>query len=250
MISVLEPKGKLLENSTVETSDIFWTDEYDAFKFYDLNRDIDNNYVSNKIKKSLLEQGWLPQFPMVVDEDFNIMDGQHRFLAAKELKIKIPVKIAQGFTDEQMIAINNATKRWSDKDFIAYKAKKGDVAARKLVTLCNRYNFTARSAMRVVGIYTRTSLKESILNDFDFNRAEKIAQQIIEILEILKEKGTKSIEALATFTKHPDYDHERFINKLSSQQDRIHHCNTIGAFIEMFENIYNYNSRNKIRVRG
>lgn len=243
-------KNSVFENAVTQHSEIIWTDEYDAFNLYEMNRDIDKNYVVNKIKKSLLEQGWLPDFPMLVDEDFNIIDGQHRFIAAKELGIKIPVKISKAFTDQQMIVINNATKRWTDKDFIAYRAKKGDVSARKLTTLCNRYNLTVRAAMRAASLYTKCSIREAVLPDFDFNKAEKIVEQILEICEVIKEKSGRLMESLSTFVKHPDYDHERMLNKLSNQLDRFHKCNTVGAYLELFENIYNYQSKNRIRVRG
>lgn len=249
MNSLLE-KSSVFENAVTQHSEIIWTDEYDAFNLYKMNRDIDNNYVVNKIKKSLVEQGWLADYPMIVDEDFNIIDGQHRFIAAKELGIKIPVKITKGFTDEQMIAINNATKRWTDKDFIAYRAKKGDASARKLITLCNRYNLTVRVAMRISGIYARTSIREIILPDFDFNAAEKKANQIIEILEVVKEKGGRLVEGICALIRHQDYDHDRMLNKLSNQLDRFHKCNTSTAYIELLEDIYNYQSRNRIRVRG
>ena len=59
---------------------------YNMFKFKDGNRDL--NYINvNKMEESLKKHGWVT--PIVVDNNYYIIDGQHRFQAAKNLGMPI-----------------------------------------------------------------------------------------------------------------------------------------------------------------
>lgn len=64
------------------------TKEYEKFTFLSTNRPVQRNHV-NKLKKSLSEYGFLESQPITVTEDYKILDGQHRFIACKEMGIPI-----------------------------------------------------------------------------------------------------------------------------------------------------------------
>ena len=51
---------------TKEQVEILWTKDYDDFSFYDKNREIDYGHCEKKIQESLVNNGWLKDFPMVV----------------------------------------------------------------------------------------------------------------------------------------------------------------------------------------
>lgn len=68
------------------------TKNYENFTFLTANRPINRNHV-NKIKKSLSEYGYLDSQPITVTADMKILDGQHRFIACKEMGL--PIKFVQ-----------------------------------------------------------------------------------------------------------------------------------------------------------
>ena len=66
----------------MKNSDIKETKNYDQFKVGDWNRTIKKNNLK-KLEKSVKQNGWL-KHPIMVNENMEIMDGQHRFAYAKE----------------------------------------------------------------------------------------------------------------------------------------------------------------------
>ena len=68
------------------------TKDYGKFTFLTANRPIHRGHV-NKLKKSLTEYGFLDSQPITVTPDFRIIDGQHRFIACKEMGL--PVKFVE-----------------------------------------------------------------------------------------------------------------------------------------------------------
>lgn len=61
---------------------------YDKFKFLNLNRKINKSHVE-ELKELNRGKKRFELFPIVVDKEMNIIDGQHRYQACKELNIPV-----------------------------------------------------------------------------------------------------------------------------------------------------------------
>ncbi len=81
------------------------TRDYSKFKFLKTNREINRANVE-KIKASIREWGIIPGRPTLVDGDYNIIDGQHRFLAIKELGHPVPYEVIGGDTIGKTMTLN------------------------------------------------------------------------------------------------------------------------------------------------
>lgn len=99
--------------------------DYSLFKTIACNRDIDENHV-RKIRKLIEKKGYLISSFVLVDEDFNIQDGQHRFEACKQLGLPIRTIMIKGLTVEHMKQLNTASRNWGYEDAIKHYAKLGD----------------------------------------------------------------------------------------------------------------------------
>ena len=230
-----------------QSVEILWTNEYDKFHFYDKNREIDYRHCEKKIQESLLLHGWIKAFPMIVDRHFRIRDGQHRFIAARKLGIDIPVVFVDNFDDEDMFGINNASKRWTYKDFLHYHVQKGDKNATILYDLLKEYKLSVRFIFELAHLnFHVVTMSEAKFRDFDKEELKKKIALINEIVDVIKIKSERLQCSLITLVEHPQYNHKRFLNKLSYQLDRVHRCNTVRAYIEMFQDVYNYKSVEKV----
>ena len=89
------------------------TRNYDRFKFVESNRDINDNNV-NKIEQSILEIGI--QVPIVVNDKYEIIEGQHRFIALRRNKLVVPYIISTS-ASEKYIARLQESKKWNAIDF-------------------------------------------------------------------------------------------------------------------------------------
>ena len=83
---------------------VYSTADYSAFKKLTGNRDILENR-KNLIISSINERGWIRN-PVVVNDNMEIIDGQGRFEALKELGLPIEYVVAHGATISDCIALN------------------------------------------------------------------------------------------------------------------------------------------------
>ena len=93
---------------------VYQTDDYSKFKLVDGNRPIDH---AKKIIESIKEIGMLWQ-PILVNERFEIIDGQGRFLAMKTLKLPIIYIRQDGLTIKEVRYLNQNATIWKAKDYI------------------------------------------------------------------------------------------------------------------------------------
>lgn len=107
---------------------IYKTLDYSIFKYYDLNRKVSTRH-KNDLKKSLTKINLLKYKPVIVDNNYYVVDGQHRIAAAKELGIEVyyvvlPKEISGC---DAMVLFNQKQVEWKVTDFLKYHAGvKGD----------------------------------------------------------------------------------------------------------------------------
>lgn len=109
------------------------TKEYDKFKYLDVNREIMDSNVK-KLEKDILKNGL--QVPIVVNEDYEIIDGQHRFIALRRNKMVVVYIINRTARDENIATIQESRK-WTALDFCNYRAKKGDLSCMRALEVAD-----------------------------------------------------------------------------------------------------------------
>lgn len=103
--------------------------DYKLFETINGNRTISAKKVS-KIKKDV-DNGLnlFPYCPIVVNEangKYQIIDGQHRFTASRELKLPIYYVIARELSIRDIARMNMNTDKWKYKDFLDCYIRLGD----------------------------------------------------------------------------------------------------------------------------
>jgi hypothetical protein len=100
-----------------EKSRILQTRDFSLFEFPDVK-------ISKKhlewVKESILDKNLLPDYPILVDDQYNILDGKYKFLACYELKIPIHYKIAEVTTLMDAIRIKEIFKGTPLNQIIEY----------------------------------------------------------------------------------------------------------------------------------
>lgn len=105
-------------NNDLHAGIIYQTKDYDKFTLDNTyNRTVDEKHVV-KIQKSYAAYGDRGNlFPVVVDDKFKVIDGQHRFTARKELGLIIYYIMDIGLDSKVLGGINDAMKKWVKDDF-------------------------------------------------------------------------------------------------------------------------------------
>lgn len=237
-------------------SQIFVTTDYTKFK------DISGNRLKNKLHlkrlKSSIERGYLMTI-IIVNENYEIIDGQHRFNILKELNYPIYYTIVTGYGLNEVHRLNEITKNWSIADYINGYAELGYKDYQMLIELSERYkigtsNISQLLADRTVGsgveLKTTSMLKtgQYTISTYDS------ALEILDYIEVLADyyKGARRrgfIGAIAKVLKNKNFDKSEFVQKIKLQPNALMHCVTIDKYIELIEEIYNYKRSNKINLR-
>ena len=101
------------------------TNDYEMFQFLDSNREPNDRIVA-KLEESIKQNG--VQIPIIVNQQKQIVDGQHRFWALRRLGYKVPFIISQTWKeDKHTIEINNTGSRWNALDYANYAAVNGNL---------------------------------------------------------------------------------------------------------------------------
>ena len=87
------------------------------FSLLDDNRNIDDKHVAMLVV-SIQRYGQL--MPIVVNENLEVIEGQHRLKACEELKIPVAYIISIKRTSKDVAIMNNSQKGWKNKDYLKH----------------------------------------------------------------------------------------------------------------------------------
>ena len=110
-------------NYEISDITIFKTKDYSVFKRLEENREVTDGR-RDAIIESIRKVGYQP-VPILVNEKFEIVDGQGRADACEKLGLPIYFVIKKGIGYNECIAMNTQMQNWDIYDFVASYTKKG-----------------------------------------------------------------------------------------------------------------------------
>jgi hypothetical protein len=204
--------------------------DYHKFNFLKENRDIKTSVVK-RIEESIKEFGVIPGNPIVVDKDFNIIDGQHRFTAFKNLGLPVSYVIIEGDVIAKAMALNANQSQWQLIDYIRSYAEQNVDCYRKLLKFEEKYKFGMTASINVI----RKGL------DFKINpNAEAIAEFVLNLEQVPFHRTKDFISAISYLYRKTDAKQRKVIQGNILKTPR---CANITDYITAFENILNYRKR-------
>lgn len=143
---------------------VYQTDDYSKFKLIDGNRPIEH---AKKIIESIKEIGMLYQ-PVLVNERFEIIDGQGRFLAMKTLGLPIIYIRQDGLTINEVRYLNQNATVWKVRDYVHSYAVGSDSkpSYTNLEVVRKQFpEFAEKIIMKAAGDYGLATNQTSALKD-------------------------------------------------------------------------------------
>lgn len=98
---------------------IYQSKNYDKFRFLESNRMVDFRHV-RRLKKSIADIGLIE--PIVVNDHLEVIDGQHRLQALKELDEPVTYIVSHSADKATVMDVNNTQKNWSLSDYVTSQA--------------------------------------------------------------------------------------------------------------------------------
>jgi len=233
------------------------TTNYNLFKYRVDNRKTILSQIK-LLKESMKRHGFVS--PIIVNSKNEIMDGQNRLAAAKELKIPVEYKVYTG--NGNMVSLLSdlqLSSKWKASDYINYYIKHNNSNYIEFKKFIDDNKVSITFGLTIIenkvsnGNLSREVLKNGklIVNDEVIKSKKMILSKVNDIRyfdENYKKFSSddRFLMAIVKIIKNKDYDHNMMIKQLAINPSWITKCSRLIEYIGQFQDIYNYHQGKKI----
>ena len=250
---------------------VYETNDYSMFRILKGNRNVNKLHVK-RLKQSFQEAYLIS--PIIVNEKFEIIDGRHRFDAAKENGLPIRFLIAPNYGLREVQMLNENMKNWKKEDYLNAYCDSEHSEYLKFRNFMRRFSEFGIAACetiltdRLSGGHFASSSKEF---KSDTNKNGSFAIRYFQQGELKIPDYDKSVEnaeklmmikpyydgfnrptfvrAMIGIFKIEYYIHAKLLERLNANPTAIQHCANVTQYKLMIEDIYNFRSRQKVSLR-
>jgi hypothetical protein len=231
------------------------TTDYDAFKFIIANRDQSRGHVEN-LKKGFEERGNLTQVqPILVNENMEVIDGQHRLVAAREMKVPVYYTVYPGLRIGDARSLNILHRSWTTDDYARSYALAGDTNYQRYLNVLEDFGFNHSITLTALNNNDKGAFKLFREGEFTMTQAQETAGRAkLEALQRVSEyvPFTSQIyfaKAYMGILDIPGFDERHMLRKLGTHESRIHRMGSVDDYKRMLEEIYNHGVAQANRLR-
>ena len=245
-----------INNVPMNAIQVHTTTDYSLFKTLNGNRDVNHLHL-NRLKESM-NKNHLTTIIMV-NENFEIIDGQHRFLISQELNLPINYIISKNYGLAEVQILNANMKNWTLIDYVNGYCDLGYKDYIIYRDFINTYGFQNQIALLLLSNeHVSGTAKETISTKFkegkfkikDLDNAKKMAEKIMMIEPYYKGYLRRSfVYALVSMFKNENFEFTEFLAKLKQQPTTMQDCTNVTQYKVLIEEIYNYRRREKVNLR-
>jgi len=243
------------ENSK-KIGEVLQTKDYSMFKFHRENRKIIPAHV-NSLYKSMLTHGWAHGSIAVVDSRLNVIDGQHRILAAEKANVPVTYTMNKKVTADEIGTLNTNTKNWNIITHLERFVKLGYPHYVVLDKFMRNFPELKPTECTMLVRNTMASANREIFESGKFETknvlvAYEWAHNIMKLKPYFEKGYNRSIFVRAlikVMSNKPEFNFSEFLHKVQLRPKSIFMCGTVDQYIEMIEDIYNYRRSDKVNLR-
>lgn len=237
-------------------TNVFSTYDYSSFKLFSANRQVDNYHLNELVKS--FEKNYLVN-PILVNEDFYIVDGQHRFKAAQMLGLPIYYIINKDYGLDEVQILNVNMKNWGFREWSHYYSQLGFPAYSFFQLIMQQYQFGTQAALSVIKTVNKQS--ENAHTKFDFKAGEleiadeelafKYCDMVWDFQTHYSEVNRSSfVKACLLMFSSFNYNHRRMLEKLNKNFLVIRHASSTRDYLYQLQTVYNHHmsKKNKLNI--
>lgn len=147
-----------------EVSKIYSTMDYSKFKMIVGNRALRMTNVSAIQKSSSEEQLMIP---ILVNEKFEVIDGQHRLKSWSNLGLPILYTIAEGYNLSQVRRANQNSINWTISDFFKMHSDLENTSFKEIQDIMDKHGLRVNGVIKLISKVTecnQVKIKQDIIN--------------------------------------------------------------------------------------
>lgn len=239
------------------------TSDYDRFKIMSSNRKTHNAHIRRLVRSMEENPGLFKHRPILVNDAMFIIDGQHRFEAARQLGIPVWYMVAPELTIKDTQAMNQTQRNWGPMDFARSHASLGSKPYQEYLKFREDFphwehgvtmNLLTHTNNQGAGSRINEKFKAGKLEIENLDETRELAEQLDEVVVYIREhelidgKTSSLISAILIMMRNPDYDHEVFMRHLGLNKE-IKYRSNIRDYLRDMEAVYNFGLSDVNRVR-
>ena len=232
----------------MEQLKIYETRDYGLFKKLEGNRDL---RCVERIKKSIAEVGYILS-PICVNERMEVIDGQNRLQALKELEMPVHYYVCEGIGIKEAIQMNLGRQNWRPVDYAKAYALRGNENYKRLLYLSELSSYITLALIACIcdrNINASSGKSAHVIASGKFevseSRKKEVANRLGELEElkdaIISIEGAQRI-VIAGISWVLDVEgvrKDRVKDIVARKYPLFHPVVTPRSFLENFSDIYN-----------
>lgn len=230
---------------------IYETTDYKKFKKMTGNRDLKKR--PDKYMASIRAFGVIA--PVIVNELFEVVDGQARLECCERLNIPVPYIIKPGIRLEEVVDVNTNNKKWTITDIVHGNAEQGDLSSKYFEALKAQFKyedavvFYALIGSVVNGIQIPKSLKYYDVTTEEYSMAIERLVYLDKLKPYIKHvHGTMRhfYMAVLWLYNNDGIDANRLFESIRNRCSTILPMPTINIALEQLQDLYNWKRSKRV----
>lgn len=235
------------------------TKDYSIFKYLTGNRPLNKSHLK-KLKLSIEKNNCLNLHPIVVNDNFEIIDGQHRLECAKQLGVEIFFIKSDNVSDDHLIECNVNQKSFECENYIDYfaiKDKKPEYIQLKNMLQASGLKPKALLTL-ILGTVSSNLLEFLKTGKFKFPAVEDPKKVMDFYYDFIAYAKDKRLKPLSMFTNHnftralrwlfktTGFESSIFFKKLDMRWFDLKPQRSAEDWYSLLISIYNFKNHNRI----
>jgi len=248
-----------MKNQVCEDVKVYQTLDYERFNKIAGNRAVNKHKVDRIIKAIQIDKiNVLKYAPIIVDSDYNIIDGQHRLAVSRKLKREVYYVIMHKISVRDVARINSNTQNWSAGDFLECYAKLKVKSYIELKEFLAKYPFMRLGIAASLlqrgtlksggGVSSRNSFQDGEFEVRFLKVAEATAEHAKRILPYCEDMRRDLVRALNMLLRSEVYTQEKMFQKLKMYNLKVEVKSSYKDYLSHLEDLYNFRNSQRERI--
>lgn len=235
---------------------IYTTTDYEQFNRLKGNRDVTNKRVAI-IKDSIAQVGYISN-PIIVNEGLEVIDGQGRLEALRQLGMPVEFRIVKGLGINECRAMNLKPTGWSISDFVKSYAEYGNENYIRFKDIADKYGFgyTLVYSLAKNNVYGGRAVQGDLrdgtlfLDEMTAEKLEEICSYLVEFKDVQSKVGGRKdlfFGAIGWIALQDGVDRERLRVSVIQQANCISPAAQTEPTLKELSEVYNkgYSKNNR-----
>ncbi len=228
------------------------TTDYKLFKQIVSNRETDPAHV-RKLIKSISRTNLLHLNPIIVTENMEVVDGQHRLEAAEILGVPVYYVVDGAVSKDTISQLNSVKKNWGILDYINYWTINKAPGFDKLSSFISEHPYiqtsTVLNLLSSDGSRNTNALRDGQVNVDNYSEAQVLVGYLRDFRNMIDHAFSRNfVLAFNQVVRTGKYDHVRMMQKLDTQSRSLVKCINVKQYVALLEEIYNFRSHDQNKV--